>query len=246
MASVSLFVFFVLSHLLLLHSAEEAKKYGYPSNCPPFCCGKLGSIEFPFSDNIHPDCGFCIVNCDEISPTIQLGIDGRSYDVIKISQSNTTISVKDQVFQEHLNLRRCELLSNLTFPKSTSISFEITTPNQTLFKCKHTLNFTTPRNFKNKSCGDYNIYYSQSNNTSPSFPSECSIIQLTKKRSPLEVDLFALLTVDFDLEVHVSDDCISCYHSNGQCLQNKGKFYCATATATAEKGMQYVYTLIYR
>ena len=103
----------------------------------------------------------------------KLGRDGRSYDVKIISQSNATkdvkgqehlksnatisIRVKDQVFQEHLNRHRCDLLSNLSLPNSTYISTEITSPIQTLFKCNHTLNFTTSRNLKNRSCGDYII-----------------------------------------------------------------------------------------
>jgi hypothetical protein len=253
MTSVSLFVFFIFSHLVLLHSTEGGK--GKHSNCLPFPCGKLGFIGFPFANTTNPSCGIFTVNCDVINPMIQLGRDGRSYDVKIISQSNAakdvkgqehlksnaTIRVKDQVFQEHLNLRRCDLLSNLSLPNNTYISFEITSPIQTLFKCNHTLNFTTPRNFKNRSCGDYIIYYSHSNNTTPSFPSQCSIIKLPKNESsPYDDDLFTLLTADFDLEVHVSDDCISCYHRGGQCQQHKGKFNCDIA----EKGID-THTHIY-
>jgi hypothetical protein len=253
MASVSLFVFFLVSHLVLLHSTVEGK--GKHSNCLPFPCGKLGFIGFPFANITDPSCGIFTANCDVISPTIQLGRDGRSYEVKIISQSNAakdvkgqehlksnaTIRVKDQVFQEHLNLRRCDLLSNLSLPNNTYISFEITSPIQTLFKCKRTLNFTTPRNLKNRSCGDYIIYYSHSNNTTQSFPSQCSIIKLPKNESsPYDDDLFKLLTADFDLEVHVSDDCISCYRRGGQCSQHKGKFYCDIA----EKGID-THTHIY-
>uniref|UniRef100_A0A2N9H0A4 Protein kinase domain-containing protein n=1 Tax=Fagus sylvatica TaxID=28930 RepID=A0A2N9H0A4_FAGSY len=49
MASLSLFVFFVLSHLLLLHSAEEEKRE--PLNCSSFQCGKFGIIGFPFTNS---------------------------------------------------------------------------------------------------------------------------------------------------------------------------------------------------
>nr|POE92937.1 hypothetical protein CFP56_79200 [Quercus suber] len=150
---------------------------------------------------------------------------------MNISQSNTsyaTIRVKDRVLQEHLNLRRCKLLDTLTFPNSPFLSFEITTPNQTLFKCKRTLNLTLPRNFKNTSCNDYNIYYSHSNHTSPSFPPECSIIQLPKSgTSPDDADLYALLTADFNLEVHVSRDDTSFFNRVGQCQYSGGKFNCA-------------------
>ena len=164
MASVSLFSF-------LSHSTVEGK--GKHSNCFPFPCGNLSSIGFPFANITNPNCGIFTVNCDVMYPMIQLGRDGRSYDVKIISQSNATkdvkgqehlksnatisIRVKDQVFQEHLNRHRCDLLSNLSLPNSTYISTEITSPIQTLFKCNHTLNFTTPRNLKNRSCGDYII-----------------------------------------------------------------------------------------
>ena len=118
MALVYLFVFFVLSHLLF-HSTVEGKR-NHP-NFPFFHCGKFGSIGFPFANSTNSYCGLYPVDCDETTPLIQLGRDGRSYDVKNISQSNTsyaTIRVKDQVFQEHLNLRRCGLLGTLTFPNS--------------------------------------------------------------------------------------------------------------------------------
>nr|POE84433.1 leaf rust 10 disease-resistance locus receptor-like protein kinase-like 1.1 [Quercus suber] len=139
MASVPLFVFFLLSQLVLLHSADG--KWNHP-NCASFHCEKLGSISFPFA-NSNSYCGLCPVDCDETTPMIQLGRDGRSYDVINISQSNTsyaTIRVKDQL------------------PK---------------------------------------------NGTSPD-----------------DADLYALLTADFNLEVHVSRDCISCYNRGGRCEQH--------------------------
>nr|POF25895.1 leaf rust 10 disease-resistance locus receptor-like protein kinase-like 2.1 [Quercus suber] len=244
MASVYLFVFFVLSHLLV-HSAVEGK--WNHRNCASFHCEKFGSISFPFASGTNSYCGLCPVDCDETTPSIQLGRDGRSYDLINISQSNTsyaTIHVKDRVLQEHLNLRRCKLLSTLTFPNNSIISFEVTSPNQTLFKCKNTLNLTTPRNFKNTSCNDYNIYYSHSNHTSPSFPPECSIIQLPKNEtSPADADLYALLTADFNLEAHVSRDCISCYNRGGQCQNSGGeRFNCEIGTGFNKRAM--VITLV--
>ena len=49
MALVSLFVFFLLSNLVLLHSAEEGKKD--LQKCQSFHCGKFSSIQFPFTNN---------------------------------------------------------------------------------------------------------------------------------------------------------------------------------------------------
>ena len=208
MASISLFVIFVLSHLLLLHSAEE--EHSLYSNCSPFHCGKFG---------------------------IQLEWGGRQYDVIKISYTNTTLSttrIKDPLLLDHLDIGNCESLTNLTFPRSPSpsISYEITSPNQTLFKCNHSLNTTYLTNFKKISChDDYNIYYSQSNHGSPTSLSECSIIQLPQNEHPDNKDApFSLLGAEFDLEVRVFDDCSSCHARGGLCDFRKEEdreiFYC--------------------
>ena len=95
MASVSLFVFFFIAHLVSLHSAEDEGIY--PPNCPPFVCGKLGKIGFPFADHTRPECGLCILyDCGEGNPTnkttpkIQLERNGtKLYDVEGISQADT-------------------------------------------------------------------------------------------------------------------------------------------------------------
>ena len=160
MASISLLVFFVLSHLLLLHSAELP-------NCSSFHCGKFGIIGFPFFNTKYPFCsGLLAVNCDGTPPTIQLELGGRQYEVKKISYTNTTQSttrIEDPLLWDYLNTQKCESVTNWTFPSSPSLSYEITSPNQTLFKCNHTLHITSPINFKNMSCRVYNIYYSHSN-----------------------------------------------------------------------------------
>ena len=115
----------------------------------------------------------------------------------------------------NINTQKCQFLTNLTFSNSPSISYEINSPKQTLFKCNRTPNITSPKNFKNISCGDYNIYYSQSNHSSLSSFSECSIIQLPRKEHPDKDELFSLLSAEFDLKVHVSDVCSSCHDRGG-------------------------------
>ena len=241
MALVSLFVFFVLSNLVLLHSAEEGKDYF--QNCQPFHCGKFGSIHFPFANSTNPECGLCRVDCDERKPMIQIGFErdirSRSYEVINISQSNSTslsntIRIKDQALEQKLSSRKCEAFTNLTFPNNGFISFKLITPNLTIFKCNHNLNINSPIFFKNMSCNDNNLYYSHSNNSSPSFNSECSIIQLPVKGLLDYDNLFTVLTAEFDLEVLVSDPCPSCHHRGGQCF-NHGEFYCTIA----EKGIDF-------
>ena len=234
MASLSLFVFFVLSHLLLLHSAEGENRI--PPNCS-FHCGNL-IIGFPFYNLKYPICdgSFLEVNCDGRYPTTQLEGGGRPYEVIKFSYTNTTQSttrIKDPLLSEHLKIRNCEFLTTWTFPiyPSPSISYEITSPKQTLFKCNRTLDITSPKNFTTRSCGDYNIYYSQSNHSSSTSLTECSIIHLPQNKHPDKDELFSLLGAEFDLEVHLSDDpCGSCHARGGLCdfrkEEDKEIFYC--------------------
>ena len=241
MASLSISVFFVLSHLLLLHLAEGENRI--PPYCSSFHCGNLGIIGFPFFDITNPFCGGLLpVNCDKTPPTIQPDWwwSGREYEVINFSYTNTTQStthIKDLSLSDHLNTQKCEFLTNLTFLHFPFISYEITSPNQTLFKCNRTLPITSPTNFKKLNCNDdYNIYYSHSNHTPPSSLSKCSIIQLPKReKQPVRKDLerendqlLSLITAEFDLEVHVSDACTRCYDRGGRCEHDmKGIFYCA-------------------
>ena len=82
------------------------------------------------------------------------------------------------------------------------------------------------------SCGDYNIYYTHSNQSSFS---QCSIIHLPKNGHPDKYELFSLLSAEFNLEMQVSDACRRCHGIGGQCHQDeKEKFYCANT----EKGLQ--------
>ncbi|KAM4084395.1 hypothetical protein ACB094_08G128900 [Castanea mollissima] len=232
MACVSLFVFFLLSHLFLLHSAEGVNKT--LEICSPFHCGKFGIIGFPFTNISQPFSFLLPIKCDKIPPTIQLGLSRGLYEVINISYSHTNTKqstrIKDLLLSNDLSNQKCESLTNFTFPNSPFISFKLTTPSLTLFKCNHTLGITPPRNFTNTSCGDYNLYYSHFNDNSPSFPSECSIIQLPKKERSDHDTLFSLLSAEFDLEVHVSDACSRCYGGAGLCVLDKnGKFQCVIA-----------------
>ena len=136
-----MFVFFVLSHLVLLHSAEKEKKRENPF-CLPFQCGKLGNISFPFTKIPFRSqfCGLMHVKCDEPHPTIKLPLDDqrreRRYEVINISHTITTqhIRVKDHFLLEYLKSNKCPYFDNFAFPNSPFISFKLTTPNRTLFK----------------------------------------------------------------------------------------------------------------
>ena len=237
MASISLIVFFVLSHLLLLYSAEVENR-NHP-NCSPLQCRNVGIIRFPFrfSNSSDRSCGLVTVNCEETPTMIQLGWGRGPYELINISYTNTTQStrIRDLSLLETLNNRNCDSLTNSSFPSFPSISYEITSTKQTLFKCNHTLHIASPKKFKNMSCGDYNIYYSHSNDSFPSFVSECLIIQLPNKEHLDKDELFSLLSAEFDLEVHVSDVCSSCHARGGRCeLDDNENFNCYNA----EKGIE--------
>ena len=215
MASVSLFVFFVLSHLLLLHSAIEEGKRENPY-CRHFQCGKLGNISFPFTKIPSPSqfCRLMQVVCDETPPMIllPLGVQSeRRYEVLNISYTDTIqhIRVKDHFLLEYLKSNKCPYFDNFAFPNFPFISFK---PNRTLFKCN--LNITAPRNFKKMTCRRYNIYYSPSNEASQNLSSECSTIQLPVNETSHKDELN--LIAEFDLELHVSDDCSSCHGKEGK------------------------------
>ena len=228
MASVSLFVFFVLSHLVLLHSAEEEGKRENPY-CRHFQCGKLGNISFPFTEipPLFPFCGLMQVECDETPPMIHLPLDlpwpwnERKYEVLNITYTNTTqptqhIRVKDRSLWEYLKSNKCHYLDKFAFPKSQFISFKLTTPNRTLFKCNHALHITSHRNFKKKTCRFSNIYYSPSNEASQNFSSECTTIQLPVNEIAHEDELNLIAEFDLEVELHVSDDCSRCHGEEGK------------------------------
>jgi hypothetical protein len=235
MASVFLFVFFVFSQFVLLLLAEE--EMGYTQRCPPFHCGHLGNIHFfPFANETNPECGVFTVDCwDPYSPIIQLEDRRKPYKVLNIFENNT-IRVFDTQLWDHGSAKSCESFTNLTLPRTSFFSFEFATPNQTFFKCKNTLHISPPANFKNMSCNDHHIYYSNSSDSFPSSPSGCSIIQLPKNLNPLPVpyDPFDLFTAEFTLRVHVSEDCKGCYNRGGECKPgDKGELDCLGA----EKGI---------
>ncbi|XP_030955836.1 LEAF RUST 10 DISEASE-RESISTANCE LOCUS RECEPTOR-LIKE PROTEIN KINASE-like 1.1 [Quercus lobata] len=234
MASVSLFVFFALSHLVLLHSAEEEEKREN-DYCRHFQCGKLGNISFPFTKIPPPLFSFCHfmqVDCDETPPMIHLpwAWRERQYEVLNISYTTTTqhIRVKDHSLSEYLKSNKCHYLDHFAFPSHFS-TFKLTTPSRTLFKCN--LNITSPRNFKKMTCKHYNIYYSPSNEASQNLSSECSTIQLPVNETSHKDELN--LIAEFDLELHISDDCSSCHGKEGKENKNNNKVVIPLAVGCA-------------
>ena len=148
MASVSLFVFLVLSHLVLLLSAEEEENRGRPSCWPFQYCENFGDIYFPFTQSTPPFCGLLKVEChrDEKPPTILLpvGVPGseKPYEVINISYTPQQIGVRGPSLSEDRDTNNCEFV----LPHSPFISFKLNTTNQ---KCNHTPDFTSYKEERN-------------------------------------------------------------------------------------------------
>ena len=96
MGFVSFLVLFILSHFVLLSSAE--KEWKHLSNCSLFKCGKLGWLRFPFNNETNPECGLrTVVNCTEETPQIQLERGGRHFEVKNIQGG--TIIIQDEQLQ---------------------------------------------------------------------------------------------------------------------------------------------------
>ena len=210
MGSVSFLVLFLLSHSVLLSSAE--KEGEHPPNCSFFQCGKLGWLRFPFNNKTNPDCGLCTVeNCTEEAPQIQLERGGRHFKVKNIQSD--TIVIQDEQLQEHLNNGICELIDNITSSHSPFVSFMPvpTLTVLTLFKCHRSHNIDLITEYNYTSCQDYIIHYNHSNHIPPTPtppPPGCSIIQYPVNMSTVGIaNLFPLLTkilVDKNIFLHVS------------------------------------------
>ncbi|KAB1205559.1 hypothetical protein CJ030_MR7G000896 [Morella rubra] len=91
------------------------------------------------------------------------------------------------------------------------------------------------------SCSDYNIYYGVSNTTHPNtsfpyVPSGCSILQLPVNPNPHE-HLNGAALAEFDLQLHVSDDCYKCYLDGLRCQSNAGGVLYCEQKAPEGKGI---------
>ena len=247
MASVFPCVFFFISHLVLLYSAEGEGIY--PPGCPPFVCGKVGKIGFPFANDTSPECGLLILHdCGDPhqmkTPKIKLEKNGTLlYDVKTVFQANT-IQIKDPQLQSVLDSNRCESLKNWTLPSLSSpfISFQRVPLNLTLFKCNRALNIPPPTGFNRTHCSNYDIYYSPPHYNLTLSPPKCPIIQLPLNWKNKSNDLFRLLSAEISLEVRVTEDCRQCYIEGGQCkADNKGKYYCTKGTKGMGIGIMQIY-----
>ncbi|CAK9151272.1 unnamed protein product [Ilex paraguariensis] len=233
MALPSFLVFFILSNLVVVNSAQERKQSHY--NCPvSFPCGYLGLIGFPFTNMSRPECGLCTVDCGPWQPpNVQLETNGRWYEVKRMFQ-NDTVLVVDPESKLRLESRSCDsFYNNSNLPNTPSISYTFS-PNLTLFKCIKNPEFAQKKDeyFNNSylaydDCPDFSIHYTYSYNrsmTPSNLPSYCSVIQLPAN-SRKDVDPskpFQLLTSEFSLQLHVSKECSSCNLDGGQCKTVSG------------------------
>ncbi|KAK7280443.1 hypothetical protein RJT34_25507 [Clitoria ternatea] len=212
-------------------SAEDRK-------CPPsFDCGIVGEIKFPFTTTQQRHCGLLAIGgCeDPIAPkTIQLS--NSTLKVLRVEPR--TIAIKDEGQQHYLRNRSCGAFSNnfTQMPHASPLASFYLKYNITLFRCKHSLNFTLPKTFHNYStCHEYNIYYWLPNTEVPlgfKWPeslASCSKIHLAVSDDSTR-DPFEFLSDIISIEVQLSGDCEKCLHGSGQCqLDLQGKLFCAKA-----------------
>ena len=230
MAVLSILVFFIVTHLLLLHSA----------GCPEsFDCGIHGKIRFPYTISTHPECGFVWVDCGETDQNVILG--GKQYQVTG-KLNNDSIEIKDVELERLIsNKQSCDQLFTYIFfgTPPPFISFTIS-PNITLFKCMtvgdELIDKRTVEHFRgvhnHSECPGYTIYYKYPSYQVPtlgSYPHNCYVMQLPVV-PPTEnqdaSDLLSLLAADFTIEFHVAEECLDCLLDWGHCSGTVSDFQC--------------------
>lgn len=227
-------VLFLLSSLLLFSSAQEGKRLN--PRCPPFSCGFLGNIGFPFSNRTHPECGLLVVdNCTENVQKIRLGKDGRWFSITGISQDNM-VELYDRPREAYAKYCRRDIsLKKLSLPISPFLSLNVPY-NQSLYECPHNLKVPGNFSFACKNSQHSYIYYSYPVKNLPPSPSQCTPMNFQVNKTRTSVEYSDLFMGQFALEVNVTYECYDCFWAGGQCqTDNKGKFNCS---ATERLGTQ--------
>ncbi|XP_044493468.1 LEAF RUST 10 DISEASE-RESISTANCE LOCUS RECEPTOR-LIKE PROTEIN KINASE-like 1.1 isoform X2 [Mangifera indica] len=224
-------VFFVIFYLFLLCLAQDERKIN--PKCPPFSCGLLGEIGFPFSNRTHPECGLCIVDdCDKTFQKIQLWNHGPQFYVLSISQDNM-VTLRDQEHPNQLDGHDCGSLKRLSIPISPFLSFEIPY-NQNVFQCP--LTYNKPKDF-GWACNDSKhlfLYYLPTAKLPDLLP-QCLHIPFSVNKTRQSVEYVNLSTYAFALGVNVTKECLSCYKEGGQCqTDGEGKFNCSVTARTGK------------
>lgn len=236
MAPVALFIFSLLTHLVVVHSTEELK---INEHCHPIPCNeKVRMIQFPFRNKTHPpECGgLFTVDCShQDNPRIQLKDKGYWHELESISETDT-IFINDRELQQRLERSFCDdqNFDDLSLPSPSPIFDEIFAYNLTLFKCDNT---HLPNTVLTSHCKtDKHTYYNQSSSDDSlvSHPPSCTIIQI-----PLDPNQSPPSFTKFQLQLRVSKECERCYFRNGTCLvDNKGKFQCSVGEKGDKLGLK--------
>ncbi|XP_058184728.1 rust resistance kinase Lr10-like isoform X3 [Rhododendron vialii] len=224
-----LLALFLVSHLLVLHSS------GF---CPPSfnCSGPLDPIKIPHTNYTRSLYGLCTVSCDEPDPKV-------IWKGIPYPDSNTTpgtIKINDSALKTLIQSNSCDFSSYIPtfYNNPSSVSFTIS-PSLTIFKCNtssHKLRWEADEYFRDNhdrydGCegGGYTVYYSHPNDQVDQDPTRgshlpnCHRFQLpsVEEEGDPPSDLFSLLTSDFFVEYHLSDECLKCRDDDGGlCLRH--------------------------
>ncbi|GFZ16058.1 receptor serine/threonine kinase-like protein [Actinidia rufa] len=261
---------FIVSHLLLLHSAGQENPH--QNHCPEsFNCGIHGLIKFPFSTTSYSHCGLFTVRCNESIPKLNLGVKDQWYDTKDTFQGNE-IRVKDNVLDLLINTTSCDVFSsylNWALRPAALVSFTIS-PSLTLFKCT-SINSQLDQqkadyfrgNHNYRGCTGYTVYYEYPNHhqeglTNRSLPHNCAVIELPvlpPKRDQTASDLFSILASEYTIRFNVSKQCLNCHHDGGQCSQDfqgfrclkekKGRSYLIWILAAAVPGIGIIVILLF-
>ncbi|KAH6824326.1 PR5-like receptor kinase [Perilla frutescens var. hirtella] len=212
-----------LSHLLLLLKADSKCQKSYP-------CGNF-TIEFPFTDIKHSECGFFSVNCSRANkyPRVYLGTRDFPIDILQKADANKFL-IHDSALANYFNSKSCLSFANVSLPQSPFVSFTFS-PNLTSFTC---FNLTEDirdyfAQYRNRSCDMFTMYYRTPTDVPATdhLPGGCLASQLPIKSNQNSSNLFNLLTPIFTLEWHASEACYECFRGGGQCVTNiKNEFYC--------------------
>ncbi|KAI8539058.1 hypothetical protein RHMOL_Rhmol09G0151900 [Rhododendron molle] len=222
-----LLAFFLVLHLVVIHSSGSC-----PSSSDD-CVRPLDPTKSAFTNNTHYLYGLCNVSCDEPDPKVIWG--GRAYNV-----SNTTpgtIKIHDPA----LKTNKCDFSS---FPFYTPSVFFTISHNLSILKCDPRSPKLQREDYEyfHECEGEYMVYYSYPNDQvqDPLLGSHlpnCQFFQLPSvEDGENPSDLFSLLTSDFSVEYHLSDECLTCrnYHNDdrgrnddpGLCLPDPLESHC--------------------
>ncbi|CAL5419431.1 unnamed protein product [Camellia sinensis] len=261
----SILAFFVLSHLLFLHSAGEDNTSF--QNCPQsFQCGKLGQINFPYSNTSYPHCGLCTVDCREKVPKLNFSEDHHiSYELHgKLSNDDDHIlNVTDKNLESLIKSKSCDIFTfylRWSLPTTPSVSFTVS-PNLTFFKCPTGVSsdvgeridhfFRHNQNYSYyKDCLGYTVYYKYPDDPHQSLLINERILQscghfqlpvfsLNDSRKQNVSDLFSVLDSNFSLRFNVSKECRECHDNGGHCPRyNSSKFQCTEQAYLTKKSIE--------